>query len=101
MINGLGERLQEQRTTHKLSQREVALALNVSPTVISNYEKGERTPSLEMLIALARFYHCSTDYLVGFEKPNANTINVSMLTDKQKKFIEALFRRTINTLYDI
>lgn len=32
MINGLGERLQEQRTTHKLSQREVALALNVSPT---------------------------------------------------------------------
>ena len=30
MINGLGERLQEQRTTHKLSQREVALALNVS-----------------------------------------------------------------------
>ena len=63
MINGLGERLQEQRTTHKLSQREVALALNVSPTVISNYEKGERTPSLEMLIALARFYHCSTDYL--------------------------------------
>lgn len=39
MINGLGERLQEQRTTHKLSQREVALALNVSPTVISNYER--------------------------------------------------------------
>lgn len=90
MINGLGERLQEQRTTHKLSQREVALALNVSPTVISNYEKGERTPSLEMLIALARFYHCSTDYLVGFEKPNANTINffVSMLTDKQKNLLK-------------
>ena len=87
MINGLGERLQEQRTTHKLSQREVALALNVS-TVISNYEKGERTPSLEMLIALARFYHCSTDYLVGFEKPNANTINVSMLTDKQKNLLK-------------
>ena len=84
MINGLGERLQEQRTTHKLSQREVALALNVSPTVISNYEKGERTPSLEMLIALARFYHCSTDYLVGFE----NTINVSMLTDKQKNLLK-------------
>ena len=92
MINGLGERLQEQRTTHKLSQREVALALNVSPTVISNYEKGERTPSLEMLIALARFYHCSTDYLVGFEKPNANTINVSMLTEKNllKLFLEEL-----------
>ena len=35
-----------------------------------------------------RFYHCSTDYLVGFEKPNANTINVSMLTEKQKKLLK-------------
>ena len=88
MIHGLGERLQEQRTAHKLSQREVALALNVSPAVISNYEKGERTPSLEMLIALARLYHCSTDYLVGFDKSNTDTINVSMLTEKQKNLLQ-------------
>ena len=88
MIHGLGERLQEQRTAHKLSQREVALALNVSPAVISNYEKGERTPSLEMLIALARLYHCSTDYLVGFDKSNTDTINVSMLTERQKNLLQ-------------
>lgn len=88
MIHGLGERLQEQRTAHKLSQREVALALNVSPAVISNYEKGERTPSLEMLIALARLYHCSTDYLLGFDKSNTDTINVSMLTERQKNLLQ-------------
>ena len=88
MINGLGERLQEQRTTHKLSQREVALALNVSPTVISNYEKGERTPSLDRSIALPPPFHRSPGDLVGFEKPNANTINVSMLTDKQKNLLK-------------
>lgn len=88
MIHGLGERLQEQRTAHKLSQIEVALALNVSPAVISNYEKGERTPSLEMLIALARLYHCSTDYLLGFDKSNTDTINVSMLTERQKNLLQ-------------
>ena len=88
MIHGLGERLQEQRTAHKLSQREVALALNVSPAVISNYEKGERTPSLEMLIALARLYHCSTDYLLGFDKSNTDTINASMLTERQKNILQ-------------
>jgi hypothetical protein len=88
MIHGLGERLQKQRTAHKLSQREVASALNVSPAVISNYEKGERTPSLEMLIALARLYHCSTDYLLGFDKSNTDTINVSMLTEKQKNLLQ-------------
>lgn len=27
---------------------------------------GERTPSIENLIALANLYHVSTDYLLGF-----------------------------------
>ena len=94
MVNGLGERLQKSRTILKLSQKEVANSLNVSPAVISNYEKGERTPSVEMLMALARFYHCSTDYLLGFEKDNPKSIDVSMLSDKQtallQNFIDSL-----------
>lgn len=94
MVNGLGERLQKSRTVLKLSQKEVANSLNVSPAVISNYEKGERTPSVEMLMALARLYHCSTDYLLGFEKDNPKSIDVSMLSDKQtallQNFIDSL-----------
>ena len=88
MVNGLGERLQKSRTILKLSQKEVANSLNVSPAVISNYEKGERTPSVEMLMALARLYHCSTDYLLGFEKDNPKSIDVSMLSDKQKALLQ-------------
>ena len=94
MVNGLGERFQKSRTILKLSQKEVANSLNVSPAVISNYEKGERTPSVEMLMALARLYHCSTDYLLGFEKDNPKSIDVSMLSDKQtallQNFIDSL-----------
>ena len=94
MVNGLGERLQKSRTILKLSQKEVSNSLNVSPAVISNYEKGERTPSVEMLMALARLYHCSTDYLLGFEKDNSKSIDVSMLSDKQtallQNFIDSL-----------
>ena len=94
MVNGLGERLQKSRTILKLSQKEVANSLNVSPAVISNYEKGERTPSVEMLMALARLYHCSTDYLLGFEKDNPKSIDVSMLSDQQtallQNFIDSL-----------
>ena len=94
MVNGLGERLQKSRTILKLSQKEVANSLNVSPAVISNYEKGERTPSVEMLMALARLYHCSTDYMLGFEKDNPKSIDVSMLSDKQtallQNFIDSL-----------
>lgn len=93
MINGLGERLQLQRTINHLSQKEVALTVGVSASVISNYESSGRTPSLEILVALARLYHCSTDYLLGFEK-ESSTIDTSMLKPEQvlllKQFLDSL-----------
>lgn len=84
MIYGLGERLQQQRQLKNLSQKQVADAINVSASIVSNYENGERTPSLEILVSLARLYQCSTDYLLGFEKSkNDKFVNASMLDDKQ------------------
>ena len=68
MINGLGERLQKQRQILKLSQKEVAVAIGVSSSVISNYESSERVPSVENLMSLANLYKCSVDYLLGIEK---------------------------------
>ena len=65
MINGLGQRLQQQRILRNLSQKQVASSIAVSASVISNYESGERTPSIENLISLAHLYHCSADYLLG------------------------------------
>lgn len=89
MINGLGERLQNQRLALKLSQREVAKALNASASVISNYESGERTPSVEALMSLADLYRCSVDYLLGTEKSdNADFVDVSMLNANQKALLQ-------------
>lgn len=89
MINGLGERLQEQRQLKNLSQKEVGNAINVSASIVSNYEKGERTPSLEVLMALARLYQCSTDYLLGFEKIEKDQfLDISMLNDEQQKLLQ-------------
>ena len=95
MVNGLGFRLQEQRRLMKLSQKEVATTLNISPSVISNYESGERTPSVENIMALATLYRCSVDYLLGIDKSNiTHSINTSMLSDEQNKlltlFLESL-----------
>lgn len=93
MIKDLGKRLQEQRILRNLSQKQVASSLNVSASVISNYESGERTPSVDKIIMLARLYHCSTDYLLGIDKTNtAKTIDVSMLNDKQYQLLQALLQ---------
>ncbi len=68
MIKGLSEKLQTLRKKYHLSQKDVAKAINVSPSIISGYETGERNPSLENLLALSYLYRCSTDYLLGKEK---------------------------------
>ncbi len=87
MIIGLSERLQKQRKESHLSQKEVASITGLSTTLISNFERGERTPSLESLISLAAVYHCSTDYLLGLSRKT--DLDTSMLTDSQTASLQA------------
>lgn len=92
MINGLPEKLRSLRSTFGLSQREVANSLNLSSSIISSYETGERTPSVEVLIRLATLYQCSTDYLLGRDTKSPKTaIALDGLSDKQ---IQVLYEIT-------
>ena len=88
MVKGLGERLQEQRLNLRLSQKDAAHAIGVSASIISNYESSERTPSVENLMALAGLYRCSVDYLLGITNANQTCIDTSMLTEKQRLFLQ-------------
>ena len=91
MVQGLGDKLHKLRLEFNMSQKEVAGIINTSPSIISNYESGERTPSVENLMALANLYHCSTDYLLGFQtNENDNTRDVSMLSGEQKALLQKL-----------
>lgn len=89
MIEGLNERLQTVRKQYQLSQKDVARAIGVSPSIISGYETGERSPSLENLVALSRLYNCSIDYLLGNGENTSNTIDVSNLTPLQAQCLSA------------
>ncbi len=91
MVQGLGDKLHKLRLEFNMSQKEVAGIINTSPSIISNYESGERTPSVENLMALANLFHCSTDYLLGFQtNENDNTLDVSMLSGEQKALLQKL-----------
>ena len=93
MVNGLGSRLHEQRVLLKLSQKEVADAIGVSPSIVSNYENEERTPSVENLMALAGLFRCSTDYLLGLDKSSCTSyIDTSMLSAEQYKALQVFLK---------
>ena len=87
MVNGLGERLEHMRVSLRLSQKEAAAAIGASPSVISNYESGERTPSVENLMALASLYRCSSDYLLGLDRPSDVCVDASMLDGRQRQLL--------------
>ena len=89
MVQGLSDRLIKERLNKNLSQKDVADFLNLSPSIISNYERGERTPSIEVLISLSNLYRCSVDYLLGIDKNKIDYIDTSMLNDKQKLLLQS------------
>lgn len=91
MIKGLPEKLKELRWQANLSQRDVAKRLGVSPSIISGYETGERTPSTENLLALSFLYKCSTDYLLGKDDaPPHVFLDTNGLTTRQIQLLSDL-----------
>lgn len=91
MIKGLPDKLKELRIQHHYSQKEVAHKLNVSPSIVSGYETGERTPSTEVLLALSYLYQCSTDYLLGkVTDPPTIVLNTTGLNEEQIQALQYL-----------
>ncbi len=66
-MNKFSERLQELRIEKNLSQSQLAKELNneLTNSAISLWELGKRTPNLDTLIVLAKFFNVSIDYLAG------------------------------------
>ncbi|WP_298033061.1 helix-turn-helix domain-containing protein [uncultured Dysosmobacter sp.] len=58
-------RLRDMREDKDLPQRKLADLLNISQTTYSRYESGALDIPSAALIALARFYDTSIDYLLG------------------------------------
>ncbi|GAA3266343.1 Transcriptional regulator XRE family [Lactococcus lactis subsp. lactis] len=61
----LSERLKELRTEKKLTQKKIALKLNVAYQVYQRWEKGERQPKKESIENLATVFNVSVGYLLG------------------------------------
>ena len=64
--NSFAWRLHNLRDKHELSQMQLADQLHVTHSQISRIESGEtKNPNISIVIDAARFFHVSTDYLLG------------------------------------
>ena len=91
MIKDLPKRLKELRIENKLSQKEVAQKLGLSPSVVSGYETGERTPSTDVILSLSFLYKCTTDYLLGKSNESPKVLlNTDGLNKTQIRALQSL-----------
>jgi transcriptional regulator with XRE-family HTH domain len=61
-------RLRELRARHDLTQEQVARAIGCHESAVSRWESAARLPSCNDLIALARVYRVSCDWLLGLSE---------------------------------
>lgn len=76
----IGERLQELRKDHGMSQEQLAQTLGVSHYTVSSYECNRSDPDDKSKIIIARLFDISVDYLLGL-------INEPLSFDRNQKCI--------------
>jgi len=61
----IDKRIKQLRIEHDLTQKDLAIALSLTPKMISFYELGQRTPPSDIILKLADIFDVTTDYLLG------------------------------------
>ena len=64
-------RLKALRKSTSTTQLAIAKVLGITDRGYRKYEAGENEPTLSVLIALANYFDCSLDYLVGLSDVRA------------------------------
>ena len=64
MVN-IGERIMQLRKAKNWSQDELAKKIEASRVMIGKYEREDNSPSIEVIVKLAKAFEVSVDYLLG------------------------------------
>ena len=58
-------RIRDLREDADITQKEIAAYLHIRQNTYSQYENGQRQLPINVLIALAKYYKTSVDYILG------------------------------------
>lgn len=109
MANIFGKRLEMLMDEQKMSQVQLADALEIKKQSINSYIKGKSRPELDVLMRFADFFDCSVDFLLGrddfrsynqfknydamIEKNFSDSLNI-LGFDKRDYYLDVITRHT-------
>lgn len=101
----IGERLKQLRIKNGLKQQELADMFGLSSGTISFYESEQRKPDIDFIVAIAKYFDVSTDYLLGLtnaiDKENIDISKVTGLNDFSLTILEKSSKEKNNTAAEI
>lgn len=92
----LGLKLLELRQQHNLTQKQLCEALNLGRSTYSYFETGSRTPDIDTLLLIARYYNITIEELVPSsnsrsysttEQSNDNLLDIQIVHHLKSKHI--------------
>lgn len=91
-----GDILRELLNDRGITQKQLAISLNIAASTLGNYIQDSREPDFETLKRLADYFDVSVDYLLGHRSKKANTqaedellrIFRSLTSEQQEMYIE-------------
>ena len=61
-------RLKELRSSKNLTQLELANQIGFSMSIVNKWENGKKLPSTQAIMALAKYFKETTDYILGLQE---------------------------------
>lgn len=84
-----------------LNKKMLAKQVHINATCISHYLLEKRAPTVESLIKLADYFHCSTDFLLGKEEENGRLVFKKCPPfNEQLEYLAKACNRTARSFYD-
>lgn len=84
------DRIKQLRVDHGYSQAELARRLDVSRSAVNAWEMGLSMPTIQYVVAMAKCFHVSTDYLIGIV--SEETLVLEGYTREERELVYSMLR---------
>ena len=86
----ISDKIKELREQAGLSRSQLAKKLDVTRSSVNAWEMGLSTPTTQYIVALAKLFHVSSDYILGIEADQS--ISLRSYTEEEVAIVLNLLR---------
>lgn len=97
-VSSIAERLKEYRTRHNMSFSDMEHITGVPAQTLNRYELGQRSPKLDIAVAIAESLHVHPMWLQGYDVPETENTPTPEVGDGREKLVQELFNSLSDNL---